>query len=372
MIIVVEAVIISVCAVAAVQIATANGGNIWYCGPILLIAAFECLRYPLSSWMAQATFLGRLLSAFVLMCVAVLTFEGVTLAIEQFMNQRVITVMDVQAEVDKADRELASAQANADAVRAEEERLTQEVNQRRLDKEKIAATTPPQAELPKPQVCKGRHGTSYNCTPKGITDIIKQNRQAEEDHERQVKQAEQSLAAAEMALEKSRVALEASTSVKAQADAVTEGKKHLERVMLQSPMHRSAAAWFDVPVKDLSERQFQTFKKWAMYGLAGAAATATMFASFVASLPSGNDNPSKLGRALRAYLGRRRKSVVRVVTKIVEIEKPVEKAVTQIVDKVIEIPKYVFVPVKDGYLVDADGSHGEPISSLRSIAGGKP
>jgi hypothetical protein len=109
-----------------------------------------------------------------------------------------------------------------------------------------------------------------------------------------------------------------------------------------------------------------------MYGLASAAATATMFASFVASLPSRNDKASKLSLALRAYLGRRRKNVVRIVTKIVEIEKPVEKTVTQIVDKVIEIPKYVFVPVKDGYLVNADGSQGDPISSLRSVAGGKP
>jgi hypothetical protein len=393
--IVVEAIVIAVCAAASVQIATANGGNFWYCGPVLLIAALECLRYPLSSWMAHAKFFGMLLSAFVLVCVAVLTFEGVTLAVEQFMHQRVIVVMDAKEEVDRTERALANAQASAEANRADEKGLIEEINKWRAYKEKIAHEEPRKWELPKPQRCKGKNGATYDCT-KGMSDVIKLNKQAEDAYETQVRDAENSLANAESKLKAFRDSTP-SISIKREADAVAEAKKRLEREMLKSTMHRAAAAWFNVPVVDLSEGQFQTFKKWAMYGLASAVATATMFVSFVASLPSRSEVPSlfklalraylvsrrkvistgkesKLRRALRAYLARKRKNVVRVVTKTVELEKTVEKIVEveKLVDRIIEIPKYVFVPVKDGHLINADGSHGEPVSSLRAITGGKP
>jgi hypothetical protein len=105
-----------------------------------------------------------------------------------------------------------------------------------------------------------------------------------------------------------------------------------------------AASIFGVRVQDLSEEQFEIFKRVAIIGLSGSFATLSMFVSIVAHAEPRSNKPSKLSRAIRSYLARRRKNVVHTVEvtvagpeRIVEREVPVEKVVTEIVHKYVPV-----------------------------------
>jgi hypothetical protein len=97
-------------------------------------------------------------------------------------------------------------------------------------------------------------------------------------------------------------------------------------------MHKLAASVLGVKVADLSEGQFETVKRWGVLGLSAAFATLSAAVSLVAHAPEHTGEETKLARAIRAYIARRRKAVVRIVEKRVEIEKSVE------VEKRVEIP----------------------------------
>jgi hypothetical protein len=128
-------------------------------------------------------------------------------------------------------------------------------------------------------------------------------------------------------------------------------------------MYRTAAAWFGTPVKDLTAEQFERFKRIAVYGVAGATATATMLVSFIShAVPREQHEPSKLIRGVRAYIARKRRKVSLVKT--VEVPKEIVKTMT----KHIHIP----VDINTWRVVNRDGSLGDEVSPLHVVHGGKP
>jgi hypothetical protein len=320
----VEATVIAACATAAYQIATAHGGDILACAPIATIAAMECLRVPLAMSLPRLKFAGISLCLLTMAAITPLTFEGMSLAFEQFMHQRVIAVARAQQEADKAKAELDDLRSDANRRDDEIRRLMQQLAEARQHHQDIAGKQPTYQALPKSQTCnyvtkKGAR-ISYDCSDKQAMDTVaasnadaqKAHREELEDATSQVGKASGALAAAQ--------AKPAPDMRKAEAD-LAEANRRLTFEKMDSVMHRAAAAWFNVPVEDLTSAQFETFKKWAMYGLAGATATITMFAGLVSSMPERDGKLGKVFRAIRGMALARRKKLRTIVPTIKEVLK---------------------------------------------------
>ena len=172
--------------------------------------------------------------------------------------------------------------------------------------------------------------------------------------------------------------LQSADGMTADAD-VLAAQKAVQEAAANSTMYRTAATWYGVPVKDLTDEQFDRFKRIAVAALAGAVSIATMMLAFIShATPRNPANKGKLVRAIRAWIARKRKNVVRTVIKTVE--KPVEKIVEVakpvfvdkpvIVEKRVDVPgperivvKHIHVPidVASGRVVNTDGSLGETL-----------
>jgi hypothetical protein len=353
---VVEGVVISTCAVAAYQIATAHGGSVWACAPILTIAAMESLRVPVAMTIPKLKLMGKILATALLIGITPLTFEGMALAFEQFMHQRVVEVADAETKADTAKQGLESAQADAANRKSELDRLSAEIKDAEAHRAEIDKQQPILQPLPAPQMCssfdkKGRRVT-YACPDQGIArSVDKQNAEAGATHNEQLRNAESEVTRAREAL-RDAAARPVLDERKAEAD-LAQAKSAVEDAMAASVMHRAAAAWFGVDVGNLSRSQFETFKKWAMYGLAGATATVTMIAGFVSNMPRKDGKPGKVGQAWRAFLARRRKKLVRIVK---EHLPPL---------KVLEF-KYVPFDPASGRVIGKDGKPGEFVHSAKA------
>ena len=83
-----------------------------------------------------------------------------------------------------------------------------------------------------------------------------------------------------------------------------EARHNLIEEMSQSPMHRLAAAFYGIPVEELSASQFETVKKYGVISLAVAFATVSMLASIVVHTEPHDKSESKISRAIRAWLAR--------------------------------------------------------------------
>jgi hypothetical protein len=348
-------VVISTCALAAYQIATAHGGSISACAPILTIAAMESLRVPVAMTIPKLKWLGKVLAVALLIGITPLTFEGMALAFEQFMHQRVVEVVDAETKADAAKQALKSAQADAAKRKSEVDRLSAEIKDAEAHRIEIAKQEPILQTLPTPQICssfnKRGQRVTYACPDQGIAKSVdKANTDARATHNEQLRNAESEVTRAREAL-RDGAAKPVLDERKAEAD-LAQAQRAAEDAMAASVMHRAAAAWFGVDVGNLSRSQFETFKRWAMYGLAGATATVTMIAGFVSNTPRRDGKPTKVDQAIRAYFARRRKKLVRVVEKIKHAP-PL---------KILKI-KYVPFDPASGRVINNNGSVGEFVNT---------
>jgi hypothetical protein len=355
----VEGVVVATCTFAATQIATAHGGSIWACTPIATIAAMESLRVPVAMHIPKLKLFGKVAATALLIGITPLTFEGMALAFEQFMHQRVVEVAAAQTKADAAQSAVDGAGKEADARKKELDRLSAEVVATEAHQNQIASQKPDMEALPRPQICtgskvvadkRGRPYTvaySYTCPDNGLSKgIAGGNEAARETHNEQLRAAQDETTKAHDALRAAEAAPQPDQA-KLAAD-LQQAKADLELAKADSVMHRAAAAWFGVDVGNLTSGQFEVFKKWAMYGLAGATATVTMIAGFVSNMPRKDGKPGKVRMAWRAFLARRRKKLVRIVEKIKQAP-PL---------KVLEI-KYVPFDPASGRVINKDGSAGE-------------
>jgi hypothetical protein len=344
-----EVSIITIAAVTAVQIATEHGGSPWACGPVAIIAAMETMRVPLAGWAAHLRPLAKIGAFVVMAAISVLTFEGMSIAVERFMHQRVVDVAEAREAVD-------AIKLKVDAYKAETDGLTTEICKRRALVAELQGKQPATVNVPPAATCRGLYKgrpITYACPNKAAEVAAQASADAQQAHAHEVADAQKSLTDAEAQLK----ALQ-----KPDDAGLADAQKALQKAAAGSTMYRTAAAWFGTPVKDLTAEQFERFKRIAVYGVAGAAATATMLVSFIShAVPHEQHEPSKLIRGVRAYIARKRRRVSLVKT--VEVPKEIVKTIT----KHIHIP----VDINTWRVVNRDGSLGDEVPPLHVVQGGK-
>jgi hypothetical protein len=376
---IVEAAIITICLITAAQIGTEKGGSIWACGPIAIIAAFETMRVPLAGWAAHLRPMGMLGAFIVMAAIAFMTFEGMAMGVERFMNNRVVDV--VEARVVLNDAQEAEAHYATDF-----KRLKGELDATSDLLTKVQGQVPAPPAVAATVLCPGgfdkkhkRQFPAYACGNKQGEAEASAYGELVKAHNADLRKAEDSRAKAETAL---------NALPKPDPDAVRKAEKALERAAAGSTMYRSAAAWFGTPVKELTDAQFQRFKRIAVVTVSASAAVGTMVVAFVShATPRDPSQKNKLVRAIRAWIARKRKQVVKTVIKTTEkrVEVPVEVEKHVFVDKpvIVEKPvpgpervviKHIHVPVdiNTWRVVNRDGTlSDEVISPLHVVQGGK-
>jgi hypothetical protein len=114
-----ETLVILIVAGAGLNIALMGGGSIAMAAPLLLISCAEALRIPLSALATRLRWGGQLLAAVALLGIAVVSAEGLAVAIEAFLQNRVVDITRANAAVDRAQRavdQIADERKHADAA----------------------------------------------------------------------------------------------------------------------------------------------------------------------------------------------------------------------------------------------------------------
>lgn len=99
-----ELLVILIVAGAGLNIALMGGGSVAMAAPLLLISCAEALRIPLSAMATRLRWGGQLLAAVALLAIATVSAEGLAVAIEAFLQNRVVDIMRANAAVDRAQR----------------------------------------------------------------------------------------------------------------------------------------------------------------------------------------------------------------------------------------------------------------------------
>ena len=367
-----EAIVITTCIGAGAMLAVGNGGSLIMAVPLLLIAAAELMRIPLSAWSTRLPWYGQILAGFVLLCIAVGSFEGLSLAFEQFVNNRVVEVMradnnviDARVAIDTKNKTLQGAKDELTIA----QQAVADVNS------KITANHHPTRASGSTSKCKNSKGIEYSCAADNTNakafaaDIDAFNRRAKElDAEAKTSQNRVNDLAAKFA-----------TLRKEDITPLMEKLRHAEaekNISLRlSPMHRLAASVYGVKVTELTEDQFETVKKYAVFGLAGAFSILSMLVSVVAHTKPAGKEEHKLNRAIRAYFARKRKPLKIYEIKEIEVFKDGKEIVE--IEKEVEVPgpervivKWIAYDLATGRKINPDLTLGEK-AHLTSVKGGK-
>ena len=341
-------------------------GSIWACTPLLIIAVMETTRVPLAGWTAHLKPFAMLMGFVIMGSISILTFEGMSYGVERFMHNRVLDVIAARDVLDAAKQKARDAETLV-------AKQTAEVEKRR----KMVAdlqTQRPSAHVSAPvQTCKGLYKgkpVTYPCKNPSDDRDSETARKAQEAFDARVADRNASLTEAEDELKK----LQSADGMTADAD-VLAGQKGVDEAAKNSTVYRTAATWYGVPVTELTDAQFERFKRIAVLALAGAVSVATMLIAFLShATPRNPAQKGKLVRAIRAWIARKRKNVVRTVVKTVEV--PVGE---KIVEKRVDVPgperivvKHIHVPVDltTNRVVNRDGTLGEDFG-LHVVQGGK-
>jgi hypothetical protein len=290
-----EVTVIGVTMWAGASIAIHGGGSLAMAAPLLLIAAAESLRIFVAAWAARVTFFPKILALLVLAAISIASFEGLSVAFEQFITNRVKTISDLQ-------RDVRAQQVRLDAAKSTHEIAKQNVERLDAAIQEAVSKTPQQPAL-SGKTCASKRGY-VTCT----SDVIAQRNfvTTSKSHQADLEQLRSQRVAAQQAANQSTPSTQ---MVNAAADA--QDKLSLE--LSQSPMHRLAATWFGVSVESLTMAQFETVRRVAIGGLAGSLAVLSMLVSVVAHAQPAGKSDGKLTRSIRAYLARRRKPLVKTV-----------------------------------------------------------
>jgi hypothetical protein len=323
-----EAAVISACLIGGGLIALSQGGSVAMAAPLFLIAVAEMLRVPVSGLATRLGFGGRALSAVVLIAIAVISFEGLSMIFETFLDNRTAAVLHAQRAYDRADDALREKQQVADRAGSALDVAKSKVAALDADianKERSAPTQPGFSG----KTCTGADGRAVTCAS---------DRQARADYSSAQKAHIATLAdlrmqrkTAQGELDKAAATL-AAVNTSGEAHAAADARQALTDTKTLSPMHKLAASVLGVKVADLSEGQFETVKRWGVLGLSAAFATLSAAVSLVAHAPEHTGEETKLARAIRAYIARRRKKVVAIrqipgPERIVEVEREVVREV---------------------------------------------
>jgi hypothetical protein len=334
----------------------ADSGDIRIAGPIVAAAAaVELVRLPLALRVPKLK-LGAAIGALTLAIgLSVLTGETLALGVDALLNAR-------SSAVAAAETKLAEAQTSYDAVKAdaarrdrEHEQLVAAVATAQAHSEEIGRETVPLQANPSVSAFKTKKGWAAPGTG-AANAAANANAKAQADHAARATAAETALASARDTL----AALKP-VDVKAEETGLTAAKQAVERERAANPMSRLAASIYRVSTSDLRDEDYQAVRRFVTLSLAGLMAGGTLAAGLISALPERGSRPGRVANAIRLWVARKRKSVVRVV----EIPGP-ERIVE--VDKILRVPgpetikiKWMAYDVATGRRVKPDGSLGDAI-----------
>lgn len=324
-----------------------------YALPAAVLALFELARIPLIKAAREklrgAPQLLALAGAVLLIGVA---FENWTLGLERMVNFRLSVIelaRDDLREVQRTIADVKEAIVKAATRRAEDRTALQGAvvsGQARVD-----AITAQMAQEDANHV-KLRADAVAACMKLAI--ICADKRAGEEDDRYKAVQAplSKARAQAEATRDAADAALHNMATVNddrgALADltkAEAKARLKLTREARSNPIYRVAASYFRHNAEDVTDEELAATRTFfAMFGAAIISILGTV-AALVHYWPDTVGKPSKLARALRAYIARLRRQVVRLEKVEVPVEKIVEKIVPE-VEKPILIEKTIvrFVP----------------------------
>jgi hypothetical protein len=321
--IVYECFVISATAYAGITIALSGGAPLFAAIPVLMVSASEGLRIPLSAWATRLSYNNRLLAVAVLGCLALASAEGVSLSLDSLFAARVQSVTVALDAVDRAKAELAAAESRAAPIRDAIKSADKQIAAAEIKQAALITATPASPGF------SGARCGKYGNRPCAVDSTAQATyRKALADHGRQMAAIDAERKAAVTARADAANSL-AAIDLAGPQSAVSRAERQLADAAQNSPVHRIAGSIFGVKAALLSEEQMQTFRKYAIGGLSLALACMSGLVGWLAFQEPVPKQESKLSRALRAYVARRRKPIIRIV------EKPVPAGM-----KV----KYVYVP----------------------------
>ena len=291
--IVYETLVIAIVAGAGLNIALMGGGSIAMAAPLLLISCAEALRIPLSAMATRLRWSGQLLAAVALLAIATVSAEGIAVAIEAFLQNRVVDITRANAAVDRAQRtvdRIADERKHADAAIAS------------LDAQVAALAK----SMPQPPAASNR-----TCTWKGQWVSCSADTAATSAYREALRAYDSRLASLSSQRDAAR-SKQALTGSPEASDALGEAKQAFEEKADQSPVWRLTAAVFSEFVSEVTPAQFSRVKGFVTATLAIGFATLSMAVSIIVHAKLRSEAPSKLARAIRAMVAARRKTIRRL------------------------------------------------------------
>ena len=333
-----EALVIAIVAGAGLLISLSGGGSMAMAAPLVLIACAEALRLPLSAMATRLRLFGKLLAAVALLAIAVGSAEGLAVAFEAFLQNRVVEIAHAARNVERAQQAVDKAVGERALNDANVAGLADQV--RELDAEVAALAH----ELPTPpagtnRTCTGKKGARVTCA--ADANAVAAYATGLKAYNERLQSLASQRGALQAKVDAAR-AFEPPAALPEAARALLDAKETFDEKAGQSPVWRLTAAVFSERMSAVTETQFATVKKFVVATLAVTFATLSMAVSIVAHARLKNDAPSKLARAFRALLAARRKTLRRLEV----------RTVTEFKDRT----KFVYVPTDpaSGRVLDPD------------------
>jgi hypothetical protein len=292
--IVYEALVITIVAGAGLNIGLQGGGSIAMAAPLALIACAEALRIPLSAMATRLRLTGKLLAAVALLAIAVGSTEGLVVAFEAFLQNRVVEIMRAEGDVERAQRVVDTTAANVASHTNEVKELDAEIS--------ALASSRPSPPSVSNRTCSWR-GQKVSCSVDATA--VAAYRDATRAYDARLA----SLTAQRSALQGQVDAARAAAPPEA-SETLLEAKRTFEEKASQSPVWRLTAAVYGEDAADVTPAQFSRVKAFVSGTLALTFATLSMVISIVVHAKLRSEAPSRVERAVRGFLVRWRKRLV--------------------------------------------------------------
>ena len=345
--------------------------------PVAVLATFEVMRIPLTRAFQQKRRMLPRLIAFVGATLLIgIAFENWTFGLERVVNHRLSLVEPLRDELRQIQKAIADRLADNDA-------RTERLNKDRATLQQSVADGRTQLELVARQLTAEDAAHAANlaairlrcmsvqelCYVKDSQKEIERNFAAKEQLQAERKQVADDLAKATGAL---RTLLAADTTDRAMADlrqAEAQAGVKLAREANANPVYRVAGGYYGRAPEKVTDEQLATARTFfSTFGAAIISILGTA-AALVHYWPDTPGKPSKLTRAMRAYIARLRRRLVRIEKVEVPVEKIVERIVAE-VEKPILVEKTIvrFVPYTGAGPLPPDESTETRIEGLPAAA----
>ena len=300
-----ETAVLGATATVAWGLVGGSGNPLIWAPMVVALTAVELTRLPLVMRAPKLSLLGACCALALAGAVSLLTTETLILGTETVLTARAAGVTASETELSQATTALDAAKAAAARCETERARLAGVVDEARRHSEEVGRE--PVGLQNNVTVSAHRKGKGWVAPGSSAANAVAvANAKAQAEHAARSAAAETSLAAARAEL----AAVQPIDLTSAEAAVVTV-KQAVERERAGSPMHRLAAALFRTDTANLKAEDYEWLRRTVALSVGAILAFATLAAGLVSSLPErGARSPSKLARALRAHLARRRKRLV--------------------------------------------------------------